>query len=427
MESRCRKWVACAPSHHDLAGHKMLKRGAMSPATQQPEERSIVLASNVAHSVHAARALADAGLLRMYYSPYLQADTKPRPRRIMSSVFGRRTYEQARNLPRKTQYAVDAVAKLAHWIPCARKHRPRAAFELTNALLRIRLEQGDRLHAHTGYFISAFEAAARLGVPIVADHRGAYPRNSSVPDPNARHLERAFSLADRIVVCSDLVKDQFIQHGYARNSISVIPPGVDLAKFHEGETSSLEKLSRREVLFVGRITVAKGVDSLLRASRELGRHYSVRLVGTDTERMIRSNKLPDNVIYDGSLSGAKLRSAYQRATILVLPSLSDSFGLVALEAMACGTPVIVTSDCGISKAVSQFEAGLVTPPRSSRELTAGVEQLTSTEWAYDRYRLNALTLARSHTWSAYGQLILRLHENNMQRGDEIVTNINRDH
>lgn len=174
---------------------------------------------------------------------------------------------------------------------------------------------------------------------------------------------------DRYVTLSTFVKDVMIAVGYDAAKITVVPPGIEV----KGEK---EKVKSSEVLFVGRLEAYKGVHVLLEAAR-MHKDVSVRIVGdgparTSLELMARGSR---NVRFDGFLSGRALEDAYASACVLVVPSLwYEPFGLVALEAMAAGVPVIVSDRGGLPEIVGDQEGGVVVPAGDAKALAAAIRR-----------------------------------------------------
>jgi D-inositol-3-phosphate glycosyltransferase len=163
--------------------------------------------------------------------------------------------------------------------------------------------------------------------------------------------------------------------------VSVIPPGVDLQRFHPIEKSvARAELGYAEneqlVLFVGRIETLKGIDTLIRALYYLGdnpaaKNLRVLIVGGDVEdglanlesemgrllSLARELGLQDRVSFLGSRSQEQLVTHYSAADVVVMPSYSESFGMVALEAMACARPVVASRVGGLKYLVQDGETG----------------------------------------------------------------------
>jgi glycosyltransferase involved in cell wall biosynthesis len=179
-------------------------------------------------------------------------------------------------------------------------------------------------------------------------------------------------LADVCIVASSYTRQTLIENGVSANRIALVPYGVDLEFF----TPSQESRNKFTVLFVGHLFRQKGLHYLLEAWRRLNlANAEVRIVGAPGSRQKSLRGFADHATFVGTLEKDALRTEYRQADLLCVPSLSDGFGLVVLEALACGTLVLTTSTCGASDLIRRAANGFVIPPA---DLTALVEHL---EWA----------------------------------------------
>lgn len=242
----------------------------------------------------------------------------------------------------------------------------------------------DLVHSH--YWLSGqvgWVAAERMGVPLVhAAHTLARVKNAALaigdtPEPRARLLgeDQVVASADRLVAATPDEARQLVElYGAAADRIVTIAPGVDLEVFRPGEASAARTAlgvppDAVVLAFVGRLQRLKAPDVLLHAAAELLRRdpaLAARLVvlvvggesGTGSGQA--SRELRDLSAALG-LSGivrflppqprGPLADVYRAADLVIVPSHNESFGLVALEAAACGTPVVATRIGGLPTAV----------------------------------------------------------------------------
>jgi len=190
------------------------------------------------------------------------------------------------------------------------------------------------------------------------------------------------------------------RYGVPAERIEVIPAGVD-------PPSSFGDRGRGEetVLFVGRLSTQKNLPLLLEALRILvcrGRPATLRIVGEGEEegllrRLVSELGLADRVILAGRLEGEALAREYRRASVLALPSERESFGIVLIEAMSYGTPVVATDILGLRDVVDNgvtgllcagvpeafagaLEAVLADPALRERLAAAGLEEARRYDW-----------------------------------------------
>ena len=178
-----------------------------------------------------------------------------------------------------------------------------------------------------------------------------------------------------IIAATEKEKDDLIRHyGSSPERISVIPCGVNLDLFQpvnrEMAKQQLGFADDKIILYVGRIEPLKGIDRLLWAMSYLQNGHGLRVViiGGDghsrtevarLQKLSRSLHIEDSVTFSGMVKHEKLPCFYSAATVCVIPSYYESFGLVALESMACGTPVVATNVGDLKSIIHQGETGYV--------------------------------------------------------------------
>jgi glycosyltransferase involved in cell wall biosynthesis len=170
-------------------------------------------------------------------------------------------------------------------------------------------------------------------------------------------------LAKRVRVIftpSEHVKRKVVTH-FGAGNVLVTPNGVDESVFHAGAAQGGFDLPKKYILFVGSIQPRKNLDGLIRAWHELRREFKDRwlIVAGGTGPMFRTVKFFDDerVRFLGYIADRDLPGLYANAELFVLPSLDEGFGLPALEAMACGTPVIASNGGALPEIVG--DAGLI--------------------------------------------------------------------
>ncbi len=273
--------------------------------------------------------------------------------------------------------------------------------EFVNAVDAFRKREGlsyDLLHSH--YWLSGrigIELSRRWSAPhITTFHTLARVKQRARPgeqEPKQRaHIERMVSdKANTIVVSTSVEKEDLTKlYGTPTSKVRIIPPGVDLSMFQPMDKcearQSLGLLDKHIILYVGRIEPFKGLDILLRALTLLDERSLTRLiiVGGNLDHDAELHRLKalaselgvsDMVSFTGSLPQKQLPAYYSAADVFALPTYYESFGLVALEAMACGTPVVVSRVGGLKTFIDHGETGYLVPWRCAEPFAHRLDTL----------------------------------------------------
>ena len=174
-----------------------------------------------------------------------------------------------------------------------------------------------------------------------------------------------YELSDYICVPSDFVKTSFIEKGFNEKKIIKIPYGVDLNNFYK-KTNKLHK-DKFRIIYVGASSVRKGIFYLLKAFTELNLNNSELLIvgKIDNEIIPIIRKFEnDNIKYIGSRKQNDLRDFYNKSNIFVTCSIEEGLSMVQAQAMACGLPVICTTNTGGDEIVDNGKSGFVLPIRN---------------------------------------------------------------
>lgn len=182
---------------------------------------------------------------------------------------------------------------------------------------------------------------------------------------------------DRLVAVSDALRERLVAEGCATDKIDVIPMGTDLQGVFVPAASPR---APAELLFVGRLVADKGVETLLQAIPEIrGHHPAVNLtvVGEGPERLrledlARRLNLASCVTFVGAVAHDALPAHYRRATLLVMPSRAEGFGLVAVEAIGCGCPVVASDLPALRGILMDGQAGALFRAGDPGELAKAV-------------------------------------------------------
>lgn len=231
--------------------------------------------------------------------------------------------------------------------------------------------------------------------------------------------------ADGLVVSTEAEKDDLVSlYQASRSKVQVVPAGVDLELFYPRDKFlAKQKLGigeNRVILYVGRIEPLKGLDILLEAVSLLEDSADTRLmiVGGSLEDDAELERLKglseelgihEKVTFTGSVPQDMLPDFYSAADVFVLPSYYESFGLVALEAMACGTPVIVSRVGGLKTFIKQGETGYLIPWRCPEPFAQRLDMLLANPALKESMGKAAREQALNMSWSGVADRTLDLY------------------
>jgi D-inositol-3-phosphate glycosyltransferase len=249
--------------------------------------------------------------------------------------------------------------------------------------------------------------------------------------------QRLLTLMDNIIAPNPDERAEMVwRMGGDNRRICVIPPGIDLERFTPRDgVAARRRLGLPDcplILFVGRIDPMKGIDTLLEALAVLKRRpWDVQppklvFVGgdfvdvdgaptptaelQDVVDRAAAIGIVDDMLFRGSEPQHLLPDYYAAATVSAVPSRYESFGLVAVEAMACGLPVVASRAGGLKFTVEEEISGLLVPPADSDALAAALERVIVDRDLHASLQVGARQAAIRFSWQTIGPAILTLYE-----------------
>jgi glycosyltransferase involved in cell wall biosynthesis len=169
----------------------------------------------------------------------------------------------------------------------------------------------------------------------------------SPKDPLIDREEEEWSLADRIVVPSKSVETGMRECGYDHDNVKVIPYGIDLRSFVASNRRTASRDQKLRLLYVGRVSLMKGVTYLLEALRMINSvNLEARIVGSVLFHKSKTDAYNNWAKFEGSVPRSRIRDVINWADLAIMPSLSEGSSTFVLEAMALGLPVIATESSG---------------------------------------------------------------------------------
>lgn len=307
----------------------------------------------------------------------------------------------------------------------------------------MRTENYDVIHSH--YWLSgkvAMPAAKELGIPLVHTmHTMARVKNLNLaegetPEPMIRVQgeTQVVAAANALIANTDAEGASLVSlYDACPDTVHVVSPGVDLYTFTPGGGRS----KAREVVglpqdalvvsFVGRIQPHKGPEVLIRATSELVKHSPLlrhKLVvnvmggasGANTDEVDRLKELTtwlgidDVVRFEPPVARQDLAQWYRAADLVVVPSYSESFGLVALEAQACGTPVVATAVGGLRTAVADGISGVLVDGHNPKAWSSVIARLLQEPQRRVLLSMGAIEHASHFGWDATARGTLDIYD-----------------
>lgn len=299
----------------------------------------------------------------------------------------------------------------------------------------------DVIHSH--YWLSGWaarELRAAWGAPIVQMFHTLGLAKNRIAASSERESQRRIDVetdiagfVDHLVAATPAEEQQLVElYGAEPHKITVIPPGVDVALFHphSPEDAKLRigvKPCDNMILFVGRIEPLKGIDTLLCAMAILAhecptwvKQLCVAIIGgdpntTENEEMERLKAIraelgiTDLVTFLGAHDQDKLHHYYSAAEMVIMPSHYESFGMVALEAMACGTPVIASEVGGLAYLIRDGVTGFHVPDRDPVALASAIARLAHDPALRQRLGRQAHQYAQNYSWECIADRIMALY------------------
>jgi len=289
----------------------------------------------------------------------------------------------------------------------------------------------DLLHSH--YWLSgvvAMTLARSWHVPhVIMFHTLAHLKQLANPDaqepPQRLEMERKLiQQADRIIAATAEERTQIIRHcGATSAQVQVIPCGVDLQRFvpYDRQQARLQlgwKADMPVLLFAGRLDPFKGPDILLRAAAMMKQQTRVVIVGgklsgdkelQQLRRLTAELGIGQRTLFMGARPQQELSLIYSAADITVMPSYHESFGLAAVESLACGTPVVATRAGGLTTIIQHGKTGYLVP-RSPGFFAERLDALLNNPDLLQEMRDNARPSVLQYSWKRVAEQVRSLYQ-----------------
>jgi D-inositol-3-phosphate glycosyltransferase len=303
--------------------------------------------------------------------------------------------------------------------------------------------QYDLIHSH--YWLSGLVAEKLREVwriPIVhmfhtlghMKNRIALDDTQRAPQARIDGEKHVMTIADRLIAATPAEEAQFQWlYGTDMSKVVTIPPGVDLERFHhipknKAKTSVGIPIEHQNIMFAGRIEPLKGIDTLLRAMALIQKcqphaveNVCVAIIGGDPwaddpddemkrlQQMRQELDIYNLVTFLGAKDQNVLPNYYAAAEMVIMPSHYESFGMVALEAMAIGTPVIASEVGGLAFLIQDGVNGFHVPTRNPEALAERIHTLLVDNNCRGQLSRQASDIAHEYAWPNIADRMLQMY------------------
>ena len=225
-----------------------------------------------------------------------------------------------------------------------------------------------------------------------------------------KHATRyALSKIDYFIADSNYIKKFIINEGVLPNKTFILHNPVDLSKF--GPKYGIQK--QIDILFIGRLSIEKGVEVLINAFKFVSENRKILIIGDGPlykKLEIMTRNTSKNIKFQGWVDNEELPNFIRKAKILVVPSLSEPQGVVVIEAMACGIPVIGSNTGGIPDMIEHDRNGWLVEPNNPEILGKTIERVLSNENLIESTSKEALKTALKFSLKNFSKNIVSLFD-----------------
>lgn len=302
-----------------------------------------------------------------------------------------------------------------------------------NKYLNENIAKFDIIHMHnfrTYQNSIVYKYAKKYNIPCILQAHGSVSR--IIEKKNLKYIydvscgNSLLKSVSNVIAVSNVEVNQYLQMNVPLEKVVVIPNGIDIGSFSslpkKGSFRAKYHIDQKHmILYLGRLHERKGIDFLIRSFAELLTEMNnvvLVLAGPDdghlnkAKSIVEELNLNDKVKFTGFISSAEKLEAYMDADVLVYPSILEIFGLVPFESIACGTPVIVTDDCGCGEFIKEANCGYLVTYGDTIDLKYKIRQILENPDIGSKFVENGKKyITNNLTWPLICKKIENLYEN----------------
>ncbi len=302
-------------------------------------------------------------------------------------------------------YGSIARIPISPWLPAQVRHI-------------LKKEKFDIVHVHEPFSpMLSLSVVANSNSTMVGTFHACHPRSRSYWVGKLIMRKMLPRLHGKIAVSKPAM--DYVSH-YLPAEYQIIPNGIEIDRFSpEGKKREEFLDGKINILFVGRLEKRKGVDQLIQSCAELKNQFSnFRLIvaGPGTrlrpgyEAQVESLGLKDHVVFTDWVSSEDLPSYYRTADIFCSPALTgESFGIILLEAMASGKPIVASNLPGYASVVTHGQEGLLVPVKDAKALASALLTLIEDKSLREQFGIRGRITAEKYSWDKVSAQVMNLY------------------
>ena len=258
----------------------------------------------------------------------------------------------------------------------------------------------------------------KYNIPLVAIEHWSQMAFQPIPKESLQLGKETYPLIDQLLtVSSSLQNNIYNQIGVT----SIVVPNIVGKEFYLQNRNNIKKTSKIQIVSIGRLVKLKRFDMLIKALARVQQPFNLTIIGAGEERknlenLISQLHLEQNIQLVGMKSKQEIVSILQESDLFILPSQSETFGVVYIEALACGLPIIAT-DCGGPKDIVNENNGLLVPINDIEALFQAIDYMLRNIHKYDKQMI-AADCQKRFSSEVIGILLTKIFEDILRKNSK---------